>query len=355
MHMCSIAGFSLSNNSKINPRRLSHALLVEMDVRGNQASGFAWQSKAGSGLFKNDVAGARLNLKTMPKEAHVAVLHTRYATHGSIKVMANNHPVLSPDSQIALVHNGVIYNHNTVRNYIDAKLPEVDSSVIPALLSQYPNDLSKLEMLDGDASVAWLDEAERMTLKVARISHSPLCVAQLKDGSFVFASTESILMSALKAIGQKPIYLENVPERTLLTVRAGRLDTVEALPAQNREYEEKFNYSTSYYRNMTSGNKSDPTCAVPSAGGRYVASDLGDVFIPADWYDEEYDGDVPSLVSEFPPVENYTVNEFGEYFDLDGQFMGSFDDLVEMGYLPPIRGRRDYSSFADQTDRDFWD
>ncbi len=359
MCMCSIAGFSLSNVSKVSPRKLSHALLVEMDVRGNQASGFAWQSTNGSGLFKNDVAGARLSLRSMPKDADVAVLHTRYATHGSIKVMANNHPVLSPDSQIALVHNGVIYNHNTVRTYIDAKLPEVDSSVIPALLSQYPNDLSKLEMLDGDASVAWLDESERMTLKVARISHSPLCVAQLKDGSFVFASTESILMSALKSIGEKPVYLENVPERTLLTVRGGRLDQVEALPEQNREYEEKFDYSTSHYRNLTSGNKSasGEVCdvAVGATGGRYLASDLGDVFIPSDWYDEDYDGDVPSYANEFPPVENYRVNEFGEYFDLDGQFMGSFDDLVEMGYLPPISRSASRSSFADQTDRDLWD
>jgi len=353
MHMCSIAGFSLSNNSKVNPRRLSKALLVEMDIRGNQASGFAWQSSEGSGLFKNNVAGTNLSLKMMPKSASVAVLHTRYATHGSVKNMNNNHPVLSPDSQIALVHNGVIYNHNTVRAYIDAKLPEVDSSVIPALLSQYPNDLSKLEMLDGDASVAWLDEGERMTLKVARISHSPLCVAQLKDGSFVFASTESILMSALKSMGEKPVYLENVPERTLLTVRAGRLDQVEPLPEQNAEYEEKIDYSSSYYRNLTSGNKSGESCDIPTSatGGRYVPSDLGSVFIPEDWYDEEYDGDAPAFVGEFPEIPDYIVNEFGEYFDKDNQFMGSFDDLVEMGYLSPLERPIGYP----QNNRDMWD
>ena len=357
MHMCSIAGFSLSNTSKINPRRLSKALLIEMDVRGNQASGFAWQSDAGSGLFKNNVSGTNLSLKMMPKSASVAVLHTRYATHGSIKVMANNHPVLSPDSQIALVHNGVIYNHNTVRSYIDAKLPEVDSSVIPALLSQYPNDLSKLEMLDGDASVAWLDESERMTLKVARISHSPLCVAQLKDGSFVFASTETILMSALKSVGEKPIYLENVPERTLLTVKGGRLDQVDALPAQNRDFEEKVSYSSSYYRNLTSGNKSGVVADTDAYGrqGRKLPSDLGDVFIPADWYDEDYDGDAPSYVGEFPEVPSYSVNEFGEYFDKDNIYMGSFDDLVEMGYFPPIESAGRGSPFVDQTEREFWD
>lgn len=330
MHMCSIAGFSLSTNSKINVRKLSHALFVEMDVRGNQAAGFAWQSKGGSGLFKNDVSGANLSLKSMPRDAGVAVLHTRYATHGSSKVMANNHPVLSPDNQIALVHNGVIYNHETVRTYLDGKLPEVDSSVIPALLSQFPNDLSKLEMLDGDASVAWLDESERMTLKVARISHSPLCVAQLKDGSFVFASTESILMSALKVMGLKPIYLENVPERTLLTVRAGRLDQVEVLPEQNAFYQDKISYSSSYYRNLTSGNKSG------AVQGRKLASDLGDVFIPSDWYDEEYAGEPTDISFEFPQIPDYRVNEFGEYFDKDDIFMGSFDDLVEMGYFSPI-------------------
>ena len=353
MRMCSIAGFSLSNNSKVLPRKLAHALLVEMDVRGNQASGFAWQSTNGSGLFKNDVAGAQLSLKSMPKNADVAVLHTRYATHGSIKVMANNHPVLSPDNQIALVHNGVIYNHNTVRGYIDAKLPEVDSSVIPALLSQYPNDLSKLEMLDGDASVAWLDESERMTLKVARISHSPLCVAQLKDGSFVFASTESILMSALRAIGIKPVYVENVPERTLLTVRSGRLDQVDALPEQNRDYEEKIDYSSSYYRNLTSGNKSGESCAVPVSptGGRYVPSGYGDVFIPEDWYDEENSGAEPVYLDDFPEIDGYVVNEFGEYFDKDNQFMGTFDDLVEMGYLSPLERPR----IANRFDGDLYD
>jgi len=353
MRMCSIAGFSLSNNSRILPRKLAHALLVEMDVRGNQASGFAWQSPMGSGLFKNDVAGAQLSLKGMPRDAGVAVLHTRYATHGSIKVMANNHPVLSPDQQIALVHNGVIYNHNTVRSYIDAKLPDVDSSVIPALLSQYPNDLSKLEMLDGDASVAWLDEAERQTLKVGRISHSPLCVAQLKDGSFVFASTESILMSALKSIGLKAVYIENVPERTLLTVRGGRLDQVEVLPEQNAKYEEKIDYSSSYYRNLTSGNKSG--YSTNATGGRYVASDLGDVFIPEDWYDEENDGSLPSYLDEFPELPDYSVNEFGEYFDKDNQFMGSFDDLVEMGYLSALERPRRADSFGERIDQDLWD
>ena len=345
--MCSISGFSLSQNSKINPRKLSHALLVEMDVRGNQAAGYAWQSSTASGVYKKDVSGEKLNMKQMSKGTRLAVLHTRYATHGSIKVMANNHPVMSPDNNIALVHNGVIYNHSVVRSYIDQNLPEVDSSVIPALLQQYDNDFQRFEMLDGDAAVAWLDETDRLTLNVARISHSPLCVAQVEDGSFIFASTESILMSALTVLGLVAVYLENVAERVLFKVVDGVLTTVEALPAQNSKYEEKLTYSSSYYRNLTSGNKGGvigspkvqeitPTELSSLFTDRY---DRQETFIPESWYGVDADAyfereSTPrEAAEEFPQLEDYHVNDFGEYFDRSGMFMGSFDDMVEMGYL----------------------
>lgn len=365
--MCSIAGFSLSEKSKVQPRRLAKALLIEMDVRGNQASGYAWQSSTGSGVYKKDVAGAQISMKSMSKGARVAVLHTRYATHGSIKVMENNHPVLSPDREIALVHNGVIYNHNTVRAELSNKLPEVDSSVIPALLQEFDRDTDRFEMLDGDAAVAWLDETDRLTLKVARISHSPLCIAQLADGSFVFASTETILWEALRSLKIDPVFFEVVPERSLLTVLNGRLNAVDVLPALNPKYEEfsQFNYSTSYYRNLTSGNKSStssysaPKSAEASAevfysngvegsypviGGRAYPTQWGEVFVPEEWFEETADDEVV-FENGYPAIAGYSVNEYGEYFEDDsGVYVGSYDDFVVMGYRPR----------AGKISRDWW-
>ena len=327
--MCGIGGFSLSNGSKVSPRRLANALLTEMDVRGNQASGFAFQSRTSSGVFKKDVAGARLNLKGLSRGAVSVILHTRYATHGTITNMANNHPVQSPDKNIALVHNGVIYNHDLVRESLNFKLPEVDTAVIPAILQQFDNDTNKFSMLDGDASVAWLDENDLGVLRVARISHSPLFIAQLKDGSFVFGSTEGIVLSALKRAGLKAVFCETVPERTLLTVRGGRLDSVEALPETDVAFVEKAWYSAGSYRNMTSGGHGKAVEGTVVGAPTVYQSAFGEVVVPASW---QLAGD-EGFSSDFPQVPGLTVNGFGEYYDKSGSFVGDVQDLFEWGYI----------------------
>jgi asparagine synthetase B (glutamine-hydrolysing) len=338
--MCSIAGYSLSENSRIQPRKLAKALLREMDVRGNQASGYAWQSSTASGIFKRDVAGAQLSMKPMSRGTRVAVLHTRYATHGSIKNNANNHPVLSPDKSVALVHNGVIYNHDLVRGEIPFKLPEVDSSVIPALLQTFERDTDSFDKLDGDASIAWLDDNDRLTLKVARITHSPLCIAILKDGSFVFASTKEMLLYALESISIKPIYTEVISEKTLLTIENGSLVNVETLPEIDPKYVQKFSYNYSGFRSMTSGGHSTKTDYLDD-----WYSEMPKVGQPTDYYGEDLEGyynneSEPALGTlndpgyyGYPRVAEYYCNEYGEYFDEYGSFMGSVDDFAEMGYL----------------------
>jgi glutamine phosphoribosylpyrophosphate amidotransferase len=339
--MCSIAGYSLSENSKIQPRKLAKALLREMDVRGNQASGYAWQSSTGSGIFKRDVSGSQISMKPMSRGTRVAVLHTRYATHGSTKNNANNHPVLSPDKSVALVHNGVIYNHEMVRGEIPHRLPEVDSSVIPALLQTFKRDTDSFDKLDGDASIAWLDDNDKLTLKVARITHSPLCIAMLKDGSFVFASTEGMLIVALESIGITPIYTEVISEKTLLTVENGSLVNIETLPEIDPKYVQKFSYNYAGYRSMTSGGHS--VKATDWDNDWYVQ--MPNVGQPTDYYGEDLEGyyadeSEPAMGNlndpafyGFPRVVDYFCNEYGEYFDEYGSFMGSVDDFAQMGYL----------------------
>lgn len=337
--MCGIAGFSLSPKSKINARKLSNSLLSELDVRGNQASGFAFQTGNSQGYFKKATSGASLPLKSMPRSTRVAILHTRYATHGTINNMANNHPVQSPDSTIDLVHNGVIYNHDLVRTELDYKLPEVDSSVIPAILQKYDRDFDKLSMLDGDAAIAWLDSNDMGVMRVARINHSPLFISQLKDGSFVWASTESILLRALGKAGLRATYAESVPERTLLTIRDGMLSAVEALPETDPAFVDKSWYgSYGAYRNMTSGGHSSTPSSVydlddwgdeegyPSCSNtepKYVKyqSAWGEVLRPTKWYD-------------FPSVSGLVSNEYGEYFDTEvGCYIGTYEELIEMGFI----------------------
>lgn len=138
----------------------------------------------------------------IPKDAAAMILHTRAATHGTPRDNANNHPVVSPSGNISLVHNGIIWNHDSVRTVLGdpgKKLPDVDSSVLPAAIEIL--GLEGMEQMSGDAAVAWFEKDTGAVLHLARFSGSPLHAATLLDGSTVFASTPAILYGALNRMG----------------------------------------------------------------------------------------------------------------------------------------------------------
>lgn len=275
--MCGIAGFSLSPTSKIKVRQLSNALLCAIEDRGYMASGFAWQNDTSMGVFKQAVTGSALPLKAMPKSAKNVILHTRLATHGSVEDNRNNHPVMSPSNDIALVHNGVIYNHNSVRKQVDGELPPVDTSVIPALIEQ--KGIEAIDNLDGDAAIAWFDRNDKSTLHLARYQHSPLVMCQVEDGSFIFASTEALLWRALIQLDLMPTWMETANELDYFTIRKGIVTSREMLPAP--KYEDVYDYA--YYRHQTSGAKGKSVS--------YVAPVAWTDYDDSTDYDNNYDDD----------------------------------------------------------------
>ena len=265
--MCGIGGFSLSKESKINPRVLSNALLTALEDRGYMASGIAWHAPNATGHHKAATPGSGLALKSVPKNTHTAIVHTRLATHGSTTDNRNNHPVLSPSKNIALVHNGVIYNHQHVRSILADRIKfEVDTAVIPALLEQHNHDLEGLRELDGDAAIAWLRDDDHGVLRIARLEHSPLTICQLEDGSFVFASTEALLWRVLVQLDLMPDIMQSVDEYTYLQVTGGVIQEMSKL---NRSTAISSGYDYGYYRHQTAGAK-----------GGYAPKKTGNV-----WYD----------------------------------------------------------------------
>lgn len=254
--MCGIGGFSLSAESKIHPRQLSNALLTCLEDRGGMASGYAFQTPDGvSGHAKAAIPGSGLALKGMLKSANNVIVHTRLATHGSTKDNRNNHPVLSPTGDIALVHNGVIYNHQEVRDTLDRIPFEVDTAVIPALIEKY-GGVTELTQLDGDAAIAWMSGGDHGTLHLARLAHSPVCVVQVEDGSFIFASTEALMWRVLTQLNLMPVFMENLAEYVYMQVKDGVITQVEQL---TRPTHTSYGYNYKYYRNQTSGAKArDP-------------------------------------------------------------------------------------------------
>ncbi len=320
--MCGIAGFSLPATSKINARKLSKALLCNLDVRGNQASGYAWAIGRQFGMHKQDVPGANLSMRKMPRRVQSAILHTRLATHGSVKINANNHPVLSPNKQVALVHNGVIWNHSIIRPEIGQKLPEVDTAVIPALLEK--EGIMSLNKIDGDAAIAWLDDNNAGLLNVARIEHSPLTICQTKNGEFIFASTKEILVRALDKLKMEIEWMLDVDERTLITISNGVITEWDKIPELNPAYEELRSWNTSYYRGLTAGGYKD----------RY-----GDL-----WYD--YDTEKASQYGEYKLVD-------GEWKYVEGNRIVDIDEDEDDEYDPDMWYGVDPATSTIETFDDF--
>jgi len=232
--MCGIAGFSLKNNEDINARKLGESLLTQIVTRGAHATGMAFVTgkpeKREIKNFKSNVnahAFIAQHIKKLPVDSKTAIFHTRFATLGSPLNNLNNHPIRV--GQVVGVHNGHVSNHQEIfANYSShARKAQVDSEAIFSMLASYKNsDNTPQELLGlvkGGAAVAWLDTRTGVDLHLARCCSSPLAVGQTDAGSFIFASTNTLLGKAVKDAGVKLVWLEEIPEWTYLKVRRGRL------------------------------------------------------------------------------------------------------------------------------------
>jgi asparagine synthetase B (glutamine-hydrolysing) len=203
--MCGIAGFYLTpkDAESIRSSTLAKCLLSGINPRGGDATGAAWFDSADR-LHHHTVTGPykafRRAYRRPAQDAHLALLHTRFATQGSEHRQVNNHPLASGD--LVLVHNGHISNDDEVfaASHI-ARRGEVDSEAILAALRHGlklgRSVTDSLEVPSGGMATAWLDRNDPHVLNLARGKSSPLAICQLAGGSIVFASTMAILKAAL--------------------------------------------------------------------------------------------------------------------------------------------------------------
>ena len=223
--MCGIAGFSAGRNHNFDARVLSAALLTEIVARGYDATGMAWTDRDGkvwySKIDQDAASFIDTHLDELDADAKTVILHTRYATKGSPEVEGNNHPIVRPG--IVGVHNGVIPNDDEVFEMLQTdRLAQVDSEAAFALLAEggmHPTDA--LTLLDGRVALAWINTDEADTLHVARWQGSPLAIGQSRLGTFVFASTLSMLAKAGRQAGLGFTMTQDVPEGWYFRVRNG--------------------------------------------------------------------------------------------------------------------------------------
>jgi glucosamine--fructose-6-phosphate aminotransferase (isomerizing) len=168
-----------------------------------------------------------------PLEGNLGIAHTRWATHGAPTV-SNAHPHFSHGpgadahqrpGRIALVHNGIIENHDELRAALKAKgyvfVSQTDTEVIAHLVdSLYDADLfeavqAATRQLHGAYAIAVFCKDEPHRLVGARAG-SPLILGVGKDGQEHFLASDAM---ALAGVTDQIVYLD---EGDLVDVQLGK-------------------------------------------------------------------------------------------------------------------------------------
>ena len=189
--------------------------LRRLEYRGYDSAGVAvLKDDQSIGLSKTVGKVAELDekLKLDPLKGHLGVAHTRWATHGGV-TDANAHPHLSGD-RVAVIHNGIIENYESIKKDLEKKgyefLSETDTEVAAHLVHDFLKqglDLTEavqksVAQFSGAFALLVFDAEDPERIVVSRVA-SPLVVGLGIGENFVASGVPALL-----PVTQKFIYLE---------------------------------------------------------------------------------------------------------------------------------------------------
>lgn len=188
--------------------------LKRLEYRGYDSAGVALLD--GNTLKTVKAVGKVVNLESALEHSgvsgHTGIAHTRWATHGSV-TEANAHPHVS-SGQLALVHNGIIENHVSLRAALKGDgyefLSDTDTEVMVHLIHQLRQQHKTLlasvqaavKQFEGAFGTVVFDKDNSNEIIVAR-SGSPLVIG-LGLGENFIASDQLALLPVTRSF----IFLE---------------------------------------------------------------------------------------------------------------------------------------------------
>jgi glucosamine--fructose-6-phosphate aminotransferase (isomerizing) len=213
--------------------------LRRLEYRGYDSAGLALINETGLQRLRSVGRVAELAAQAEASRAGgcTGIAHTRWATHG-VPCERNAHPHVS--GGLAVVHNGIIENHEALRARLQdqgyAFTSETDTEVVAHLIA---SELAKtpdffaaaraaIAQLQGAYALAVLCESEPGKVIVAR-EGSPLLIGVSDEGHYA-ASDASALLDATRRI----VYLEN-GDCAELTRTGYRITRVDGSPIERAE------------------------------------------------------------------------------------------------------------------------
>jgi glucosamine--fructose-6-phosphate aminotransferase (isomerizing) len=212
--MCGIFGYA---GPDANPEILVEGL-KRLEYRGYDSWGLCVAANDQLAMLRRVGRIGAVEAGTLPLNGSGApragMAHTRWATHGA-PTEQNAHPHVDCSGRIAVIHNGIIENHGTLREKLQAQghrfTSETDTEVIPHLIEEllkteqsFPAAfLAALKLLVGAYGIAVLWAGDPGTIHVARHG-SPIVLGIGKNRTLV-ASDPAPLVAHTREV----IYLDD--------------------------------------------------------------------------------------------------------------------------------------------------
>ncbi len=232
--MCGIVGYV--GNKKACPVLIEG--LKRLEYRGYDSAGICVYT--GKALLAHKAAGRiavlekRVNDDPVIQEGTIGIAHTRWATHGQPNEI-NAHPHFDGSGRIALVHNGIIENYSTLKQFLLSKGHVFKSQTDTEVLAHLVGDMyvegvtleqavsAALKEVSGTYGIVAISVAEPDKLVAARRG-SPLIVG-VGNGEYVIASDASAIVEHTTNV----VYL-NDNEMVVVNRDGMRTTTIDNVP-----------------------------------------------------------------------------------------------------------------------------
>lgn len=258
--MCGIVAY-------IGPKNATPILLnglKRLEYRGYDSAGMALIKDGRIECLKKKgrVNSLEALLKNNELKGNFGISHTRWSTHGEPSDV-NAHPHSCCKKEIFLVHNGIIENYQTLKQWLKKQghtfQSETDTEIIVHLIEEYyknpprpagqnlvvrsahnKNDLLKavqkaLSLIEGTYGLAIISKQEPNKLIAAR-KGSPLVIGICKRGEYIVASDPAAIIEHTK----KVIYLDD-GEIAILTRKGMKITTLTNGQVKKKTQEIKWN------------------------------------------------------------------------------------------------------------------
>ncbi len=222
--MCGIVGYI--------GHREAYPIIIEglkrLEYRGYDSAGIALFD--GENLKISKTKGKVSDLeerseKEITKNGNLGIGHTRWATHG-VPNDVNSHPHASNSGELAIIHNGIIENYDSLKKELISRGYTFQSDTDTEVLINLIEDVKKkenvklgkavqiaLNQVIGAYAIAVFDKRKPDEVVIARLG-SPLAVG-VGEGEFFIASDASPFIEYTK----NAIYLE---DEEMAIIRLGK-------------------------------------------------------------------------------------------------------------------------------------